>query len=248
MENINNHKLKRDIPSGVKREVRQRCGFGCVVCGNAFIEYEHMDPEFKDAVKHDAMCITLLCPTCHGLVSSKFWSKQKIIECDKYPFCKNSNTARSVLSSFSESPTVVFAGIEIRNCKSLINVNDVSILSIKEPEEGSNVYRLSGIFHNSAGNKSLVIVDNEWMINNDNCDVDVSGGCITIREGLRRISLKICIEENNRLVVENIDMSIDGVVLKGGRDELELSINGVKNNIFGGRIENCMCGISLRSV
>lgn len=50
---MNKHGLSRTIPEPVKREVRQACGFGCVFCGHALVEYEHVDPLFADARLHD---------------------------------------------------------------------------------------------------------------------------------------------------------------------------------------------------
>jgi hypothetical protein len=46
----NNHGLSRDIPDHVAREVRQRCGFGCVCCGSALYQYHHFDPLFREAL------------------------------------------------------------------------------------------------------------------------------------------------------------------------------------------------------
>lgn len=46
---VNKYGLKDTISSLVKREVRQRCGFGCVNCGNAVYQYEHLDPTFAEA-------------------------------------------------------------------------------------------------------------------------------------------------------------------------------------------------------
>ena len=32
----------RNMPLPIQREVRQRCGFGCVVCGLPLYEYDHL--------------------------------------------------------------------------------------------------------------------------------------------------------------------------------------------------------------
>ena len=61
---MNRFGLGRDIPGTTKRIVRQRCGFGCVVCGAAFYQYEHVDPAFADARVHDPEKICLLCGGC----------------------------------------------------------------------------------------------------------------------------------------------------------------------------------------
>ena len=61
MDDTNKHGLSRYIPEAIKREVRQRCGFGCVICGFGFYDYEHFDPDFADAKFHDPNGMTLLC-------------------------------------------------------------------------------------------------------------------------------------------------------------------------------------------
>ena len=61
----NKYDLSRTIPNEVKRVVRQECGFGCIVCGNAIYTYEHIIPEWKDALSHEVDKIGLLCNNCH---------------------------------------------------------------------------------------------------------------------------------------------------------------------------------------
>lgn len=54
----------RNIPLPIQREVRQRCGFGCVICGLPLYEYEHMRGWAK-VKTHIADEITLLCDKHH---------------------------------------------------------------------------------------------------------------------------------------------------------------------------------------
>lgn len=61
----NRHGLTRSIPVEIKREVRQRCRFGCVMCGRSLTEYHHFDPPFRDATSHCPNGIVLLCRNCH---------------------------------------------------------------------------------------------------------------------------------------------------------------------------------------
>ena len=44
----------------LKREVRQRCGFGCVICGYPIYEYDHILGWAK-VKRHLTMKITILC-------------------------------------------------------------------------------------------------------------------------------------------------------------------------------------------
>lgn len=61
----NQYGLSKHRPSSVEEEIRQRCGFGCVICGLCFYDYEHFNPDFKDARIHDPRGMTLLCMQCN---------------------------------------------------------------------------------------------------------------------------------------------------------------------------------------
>jgi hypothetical protein len=53
------------IPETVKRAVRQRCGFGCVICGIPVYDYDHFE-EFSIKKAHEPENIILLCPSHHA--------------------------------------------------------------------------------------------------------------------------------------------------------------------------------------
>lgn len=74
MPKENKHGLFRRIPDDIRRQVRRRCGFGCLLCRQAPVQYDHFEPEWVDAKQHDPAGIVLLCPSCHvkrgaGIVS-----------------------------------------------------------------------------------------------------------------------------------------------------------------------------------
>lgn len=54
----------RNVPLPIQREVRQRCGFGCVICGMPLYEYEHLEG-WANVHRHVADEITLLCDRHH---------------------------------------------------------------------------------------------------------------------------------------------------------------------------------------
>ncbi|GAH43227.1 unnamed protein product, partial [marine sediment metagenome] len=53
MSSTNQYGLSRYIPLEIKRAVRQKCGFGCVVCGSTIYQYHHFDPPFNEAKQHN---------------------------------------------------------------------------------------------------------------------------------------------------------------------------------------------------
>lgn len=78
MADVNKYGLSRYIPAEVRREVRQRSKFGCVLCRCGFYQYEHIDPTFEDATEHDPDYICCLCGACHDLITRGHFSKEAI--------------------------------------------------------------------------------------------------------------------------------------------------------------------------
>ena len=78
MSEVNKYGLSRYIPSDVRREVRQRSKFGCVICRRGFYQYEHIDPPFDDATEHNPSHICCLCGSCHDSVTRGHISKEAI--------------------------------------------------------------------------------------------------------------------------------------------------------------------------
>ncbi len=93
MNNKNKHGLSRNIPESIKRAVRERCKFGCIICGNLLYAYDHFDPEFNDAHEHHPNGITLLCDYHHRQKTNKLISLETIRHKNDNPFNVNSDGA-----------------------------------------------------------------------------------------------------------------------------------------------------------
>ena len=218
----NSHGLSRTIPNPTKREIRQKSGFGCVICGSGIIQYEHVDPEYHEAKKHESDKMTLLCPSCHHKVTTGFWSKDKVKLAMKNPKCLEQGFSNEVFDIGCNDPVIYFAGSEIKNCQIPIEIKGISVFSIKSPEGENKNYQLSGNFFNSKGIKTLTIIDNEWFSESNNWDAEVIGQTITIREKKREIALQLTTKPPNKIIVDKINMRIDNYVIKGDKDELSL--------------------------
>lgn len=242
MTESNKHGLSRAIPANIRRTVRQRCGFGCVRCGLALYDYEHFDPDFKDATAHRADGITLLCMQCNQKRARGFLSADTVRKANADPCCRQQGFANEAFDFGAESLEIAFAGVTFTDCENLIEVNGVPILSIRPPEQAKQPYRLCGQFADETGKITLKIEDNVWSADSDNWDVECDGPRITIRRAARRLSLVLKAEPPARLVVERLNMQFDGVHLRGNGDKLELSRDGVHWGSFvscsmsGGRV------------
>ncbi len=244
----NKHGLGRTIPAEVKRIVRKRCGFGCVRCGLALYDYEHFDPDFKDALTHDENGITLLCMQCNQKRNRGVLSVETVREANKHPKCLSDGFASETFDFGTKSMTVIVASHEFIDCCTLIAINDFPVLSIRPPENIGEPYRLSGRFADETGEITLAIKDNVWAAGADNWDVECVGPRIIIKNGPRRVALKIKSEPPHRIIIEQLNMQFDGIALRAENEKFEISFDGKNWTSFvGGGVAGCNVGIDLRN-
>jgi hypothetical protein len=246
----NRHGLSRHIPAEVKREVRVRCGFGCVRCGVAFFDYEHFVPDFKDATSHLAEGITLLCMQCNQKRARGTLSVETVAAANLAPKCHTVGFAREQLD-FGRGPVeVVIGGASFIDCRTLIELNGTPMLSLAPPEEVGSPWRLSGSFADETGANTLVIRNNEWAVGAHNWDVECVGQLITVRSGPGQVVLRLRQLPPSKLVVEQLLMDFQGIKVRCGGGVLNLSMDGVRissNRISGSTFMGCGVGIKLEN-
>lgn len=208
---MNRHGLSRDIPDSVAREVRQRCGFGCINCGNAIYQYEHVDPEFSDAIKHDPNCIVLLCGACHDRVTRKLLSKESIKSGARNPKCREYGFSFGPFDIGSDPPEIVLGTIVARNAKTLIRICGDDVFSVHSPEEKGGPFILDARFFDVDGRPILDIIANEWRSSSNNWDVEITGPRIIIRKALGHFALVLRSEPPRKLVIERMEMVHKGI-------------------------------------
>ncbi|NMZ98064.1 HNH endonuclease [Pseudomonas lundensis] len=232
---VNKYGLPRNIPSDIKREVRKRCGFGCIFCGCGIIQYEHVDPEFHEAKFHDPGAIVTLCPTCHASVTSKFWSKERIKRHALDPVCLKKGYLKHVFDFYSDGhPSVQFGGALLKNCHTPVEIFGTPLISIKPPECKGGPFLLSGTFCDRSGSPTLRIIDNEWIAYSDSWDVEVSAGGITVRNGPGDIVLRLSVRPPHTLVVERLKMTYGVINIDITSDELVINTNTFTGCVMDG--------------
>src|SRR5262245_61752814 len=160
MEN-NKHGLSRNIPSQIKREIRQAAGFGCVCCGVAIGMYEHVDPEFHDAEEHDPQRMAYLCGGCHDKVSRGIWSKDKIKEARETPWCLTKGHPHYAFDVAGAGATIWLGPNKVVDVPTILQIRGKPLLTIEEPERNGLPYRISGEFYDDEGNLLFEIHENE---------------------------------------------------------------------------------------
>lgn len=241
----NKHGLSRTIPSGVKRSIRQQCGFGCVICGSGIIQYEHVSPEFHEATEHDPTKMTLLCPQCHAKVTTGFWSKEKVLKAMESPMCKTQGFSKELFDIGHGHPSLQFGGTLLANCPVPVQVQGMPLFKIEPPEEKTAPFLLSGIFCDSKGTMSVQLIKNEWLAYNSNWDVEVAGGAIIIREGKGNIHLKLVASPPGTIIVERLNMFLNGILFEANGDFLRVKYaNGSVVEFTSCIVDNCRVGMA----
>ncbi len=114
----NKNGLSRYIPSEIKSIIRERSYFGCVVCGNLFCDYEHVDPLFCEAKEHDPEKMCLLCPNHHRYLANAC-SKERIKEAMLDPYGKDRHVNRPI-ENFLDNLSFKIGGLTFKNMHVLV--------------------------------------------------------------------------------------------------------------------------------
>lgn len=239
--------LSRSIPADVKREVRQRCGFGCVICGLGFYDYEHFAPDYADASEHRAEGITLLCPRCNQRRARGTLSRETVAAADRDPACLRNGFTRESLDVSPDRLALRFASATFVNCKTAIEINGFPILEIVRPDHAGEPLQLSGLFCDPQGRVTLRIRNNEWRAYSDLWDVECVGPRIVVRTARGEIALVLRTDPPELLVVERIDMGFEKCLIRGDERGMQFSLDGGQawESIRDCYMENCRVGISL---
>ena len=209
---VNKHGLARQIPASVKREIRQRSKFGCVICRSGIYFYEHIDPEYNDAFKHDADNMCCLCGACHRKVTSGHFSKEYVRK-------KYRETDRASL----ELVPPPFDFLDFHDGKAELQVGGISydpgvtsvvkyhgqdIISVS-PTDGSETAGINAVFYDDAGKRTLSIVDNQWQGATEAWDTEVVGPRIKVRKKKGSFALVLRLEPPGRIVIERLNMRVN---------------------------------------
>ena len=89
----NNKKISRNIPTNVRRKLRQEVNFGCPVenCGSPFLSYHHFDPPWHIKNHHDPDGMIALCLHHHKAADNGAYDTQQLKELKLHPFLTNND-------------------------------------------------------------------------------------------------------------------------------------------------------------
>lgn len=241
MATFNKHGLSRSsLNESTKRQIRQNSGFGCVVCGLAIGDYEHVDPDFADAIEHNPENMTFLCAQHHALVTRGRLSKETVKEHMKNPAAQQASFSHESFYLGNERPIIVLGNITAIRAEVILKHEDIPIFWVDEPEVPGGPFRINAEFRNRLGQVIFSIRNNEWRARTDNWDVESEGPRTYIRNSKGDIALIIRTEPPNKLVIERLDLQINGFsfICDGSQFYIE-SPNGHHVSASGGKFVGC---------
>lgn len=207
----------RNIPLPIQREVRQRCGFGCVVCGMPLYEYEHM-LGWANVQRHVADEITLLCDQHHKERTNGLMPIERVCEANAAPFNRRSGVTKPYDLHFSGSECEAVVGgnrfttsdAGYGTSMAAVVIDDIPLLGFVLAD--GHLLLHVNLFDES-NNLILRIANNQLVHSVTPWDVRLVGRKLEIREGAGRFLVDITFEVPNRVVVNRGRFLLNGVEL-----------------------------------
>ncbi len=186
----------RYIPAEVRRQVRRKCGFGCIFCGSPVFQYDHLR-DFAEVKEHDPANINLLCPNHHMEKTAGRLSSEAVAKRAKNPV--NLSADRSVTGAplitsgdtmtflvggniFAGTPTGLPEGFDA------VQVAGKGMLNATWEDEWLT---LNMTLTDEAGTPLVVVESGELRVNTRVWDFQFVGRQLTIHSGPRKIETSL---------------------------------------------------------
>ncbi|MGD9851192.1 MAG: HNH endonuclease [Nitrospirales bacterium] len=198
------------IPAELKREVRQRCGFGCVICGSPIYDYDHIE-EFSLVKEHTFENLTLLCPLCHRKKTKGLITKQMVLTAVNQVDIRGRTSPDEIPSqsySLEIGRNVIknFSGLAF----SILNFGTLEILFKGKPVINAEIL-------NENGDKAIEIKENNYTLCSSTWDIEYVGTTLTFRNGPREIFASITFDVKQKTIkLSGIAELRNGIKIKIG--------------------------------
>lgn len=246
LQKINKHGLSRTIPSNVKRAIRHQDGYGCIICGNMLVDYEHIDPLFCDAVEHNPANMALLCSNHHDQVTRKILPKRIIKECKANPYCKQHGFAFSYYFPHPEDIKIKCGTSYFENTKIIIEINGKPIIWIEEEDKK---ILFNAIFYDNEGNKVGYLNKNTFIALVKDCDIYAIASRIEARLRKGVINLQLNIESDGIVELKRLSANYGGTKINiNNKGAIEIESHGSLVTLHDCKMFNCGGAISLGGI
>ena len=214
------------IPAEIKRAVRQRCGFGCVICGNPFVEYDHL-LGWAETERHVADELTLLCVQHHGEKTRGLLSGDDVAKANRDPFNMRGEWSAPYALNYGSRPVKFILGTNTFEAPRspwfiAVKVDSTTILGFRF-ERGVCLVKVR--LFDADGAKVLEILDNEVVFAAGAWDVEFVANRLTIRRAMGAVVLALTFDvPGHRLLITKLDMVYKGYEIQA--DSRRLTVSG----------------------
>jgi hypothetical protein len=235
----------RNIPLPMQREIRQRCGFGCVICGIPLYEYEHME-EWATVQRHVAEEITLLCDQHHREKTGGLLPKDVVRKANDEPHNLRSGVSKPYDLHFSAKRAEIVIGSNTFTCKDQgygtimvpISVDGAPLIGLILAD-GHLLLNLA-VF-DEFNVPVLHIKNNQLLYSVSPWDIQLVGTNLSIREAQRKVLIEMEFQPPDKVVISR------GRFLKNGVEILVRPTNILITNnstlLSGCQAHNCHGGL-----
>lgn len=235
----------RNIPLPIQREVRQRCGFGCVICGLPLYEYEHM-AEWATVRRHVADEITLLCDQHHREKTSGLLPKEVVTQANQFPYNHQDSVKKPYNLHFSGKQAEVILGGNSFTCENSgsgtamapVIVDNIPLVGFVLADDH---LLLNLVAFDEYNNVALHIQNNQLYYTTVPWDIQLVGKTLTIREAYKKILLEIEFSPPDKIKINRGRFLCNGIEIIVRPTNLLITNNSF--NIRNCRAHNCNGGL-----
>ncbi|MDH0121029.1 MAG: cell division protein [Pseudomonas stutzeri] len=235
----------RNIPLPVQREVRQRCGFGCVICGMPLYEYEHME-EWAQVKRHVAEEITLLCDQHHREKTGGLLPKQVVRAANSNPYNLREGISKPFTLHYAGNEACVTIGGNSFTCEDRgygtamvpISVDGTPLIGLILAD---GHFLLNLVIFDEYNKPVLHIKNNQLFYSVSPWDIQLIGTTLTVREAHRKILIEIDFQPPGKVVINR------GRFLRNGVEILvrpeSIFITNSAAFLSGNHVQGCYGGL-----
>ena len=173
-----------------KLVIRERCGFGCLICGGIPYHYDHFEVNFADAEAYNPDDIVLLCHKHHDEKTRGALSVSVLREYLSQNPVKD-RTAVFDPSILIQNFRVVWPAITLQSLENNIIIDGEEVLGITATGDPRQPITLSGNFYDERGVKICSVSENEFRLPpNDLGDVTYIGQTFLLKSKSEKVILK----------------------------------------------------------
>ncbi|MHB1527689.1 MAG: HNH endonuclease [Candidatus Dormibacteria bacterium] len=235
------------IPDPIKRAVRQRCGFGCVICGLPLYDYDHLVPWSVVRV-HEPSNLVLLCAQHHREKTSRLLPTSAVAAASADPYNRRTGVSHPYDLNYAGDHCEALIGSNLHIWTSLADntftvplIVDDTPLVLFRAQQGHLLLTVQ-LFDQR--NQLLVqIIDNQLVFSTASWDVELTGRQLTVRGGPGDVFVSMTFEVPARVVIDRARLWRNGIEVEVSPERLFLTRD--RNTISRLTASNCAVGIAI---